>query len=380
MPSEVLHVAALPFPSSQGTQAALSAIVRAHAEALAERGSRASLLTYAHGDGRSVLPSDVEHRRTRAPMPNASLRSGPSFAKVLEDGALVWAVRSALEPRIVAHHVEAALACVLAGRRFDWVVHTALGPELPLYLPHIQRFAPVLRRFGERLDRLVATRADRVLAVSPGLAERLARDHGVDARWLPIPWVASAPVHECEREQARAAFGFRPDDEVLLYAGNLDAYQGLDVAVEAVALLAHRRSRLRWLVATESDPVPFLLQAARRGIAARIVLGRLSDGATRRRAHAAADVALVPRKLDAGVAVKIFEALAHRIPTVAVRAATGGHPLEEACVLVDDDPRTIAAAISRVLESPFERLALAAAGPMYLDRHHEPRACAAVLT
>jgi len=95
--------------------------------------------------------------------------------------------------------------------------------------------------------------------------------------------------------------------------------------------------------------------------------------------RAAADVAIVPRRLEAGLSIKILEALAHGLPTVAVRAATGGFPFEEASVVVDDDAVALASAIDELLSTPFQRMALTAAGPDYLARHHDPAACLAAL-
>lgn len=373
--ARALHVAALPFPSSQGTQAALLAIVRAAAEDAATRGESIALLTYEAGDGRAVLPSNVEHRRTRAPLTNRSLRSGPSLAKIAEDLELVRALRAAREPRVIAHHVEAAFACLLAGRTYTFVAHTALGPELPLYAPKQRALAPLLSRAGESFDRLVARRAARVLAISPFLARRIERELGVKAEVLPTPWTVAPAVTSEERHAARVALGVGDAHDVVLYAGNLDHYQGLDTAVTALGSLAHRRGALRWLVASESSPDALLAIASRAGIASRITLAPLRTDDDRRRAHAAADVAVVPRRLEAGVSIKILEALAHGLPTIAVRTATGGFPFEEACALVDDDAKALAHAIDDVLREPFRRAALSAAGPAYLAKHHAVDAC-----
>ncbi|MBX7195364.1 MAG: glycosyltransferase family 4 protein, partial [Sandaracinaceae bacterium] len=379
MTARVLHVAALPFPSSQGTQAALLAIVSAAARDAASRAERVALLTYESGDGRRVLPDSVEHRRTHAPIANRSLRSGPSLAKIAEDVALVRALREAREPDIVAHHVEAGLACVLAGRRFTWVAHTALGPELPLYAPSRTSIAPLLSASGEALDRFVARRAQRVLAISPFLARRLEAVTGTAATVLPTPWSVAPPVSDAERAASRTALGLASDHEVILYAGNLDHYQGLDAAIAALGRLAHRRGRLRWLVASQSAPHALEALARRSGLGPRIVLAPLATDEDRRRAHAAADVCVVPRRLEAGVSIKILEALAHGLPTVAVRAATGGFPFEDACRVVEADPSALAQALAEVLDEPFVRLALGAAGPAHLAAHHSDAACVSVL-
>ncbi len=377
--ARALHVAALPFPSSQGTQAALLAIVRAAAADAATRDASIALLTYEAGDGRAVLPSNVEHRRTRAPFTNRSLRSGPSLAKVAEDLDLVRALREAREPRVIAHHVEAAFACVLAGRAYTFVAHTALGPELPLYAPTRRTLAPLLSGAGEQLDRLVARRAARVLAISPFLAHRIETVLDVRAEVLPTPWSVAAPITDDERRLARTALGLGPSHDVVLYAGNLDHYQGLDTATAALGTLAHRRGALRWLVASESSPEALLASCARAGIASRVIVAPLRTDEDRRRAHAAADLAIVPRRLEAGVSIKILEALAHQLPTVAVRTATGGFPFQEACALTDDDPKALSRAIDGVLAEPFQRAALSAAGPAYLATHHTADACVRAL-
>ena len=140
----LLHVAALPFPSSQGTQAALLAYVNASAREAASRGGHVGLLTYAKGDGRELLLPNVVHERSFSPVGNTSLRSGPSLAKVAEDAFLIRAIRRMNADRIVAHHIEAGLACIAARRPVPWVMHAALGPELPLYAPTRPRLAPWL--------------------------------------------------------------------------------------------------------------------------------------------------------------------------------------------------------------------------------------------
>lgn len=361
---EVVHVAALPFPSSQGTQAAVLAVVRdaAHASAARASGGRVGLVTYEAGDGRDVLPANVVHVRTKAPVANRSLRSGPSLAKVAEDAVLVRVLASlrpsasrGRAPRVVAHHVEAGFACVLAGVPFTWVAHTALGPELPLYAPGSPRLGRLASRLGEQLDAFVARRAERVLAVSPFLAARLRAELGIEADVLPIPWPPAAPdpkgARQAGRARARAALGLLATDEVVLYAGNLDHYQGLDTALAALAQLVDGRPRLRFLVATQSSPDAFLALArtlaAGSSLAERIVLAPLADDADRVRAHHAADLALVPRRLEAGLSIKILEALAHALPVVAVRAATGGHVFDGSVVLVDDEARAVADAVAR---------------------------------
>lgn len=372
--TSLLHVAALPFPSSQGTQAALLAYVNASAREAASRKEKIGLLTYAQGDGRSLLESNVVHARTFAPIGNASLRSGPSLAKVAEDIVLIRAIRRAPADRILAHHIESALACILARRPFTWVMHTALGPELPLYAPTRPHLAPWLSHAGEALDAFVARRAARVFAVSPFLAKRASTQFKRHVDVLPIPWSMAKPAGTNERATSREALGLDARDLVLLYAGNLDHYQGLEVAIDALALIRKQTPNIRWLVATESDPSFLRAQAHARGVAEHLVFAKLDSDAVRRRAHLASDIAFVPRRLEAGVSVKLLEAFAHQLPTVAVRASTGGFAMEEAACLVAPDPQAFAHATLKLITSPTQRTQLGAGGARYLREHHNDAA------
>ncbi|MCA9581115.1 MAG: hypothetical protein KC416_04930, partial [Myxococcales bacterium] len=101
----ILHVAAMPFPTAQGTQAAVAAMARAHGHL----GHETHLLTYGEGiDGGGAEP--FEHHRV-LPVPGGkSFRSGPSLGKVFRDAQLAAILRR-LPTRlradlVIAHHVE----------------------------------------------------------------------------------------------------------------------------------------------------------------------------------------------------------------------------------------------------------------------------------
>ncbi len=359
-----LHVAALPFPSQQGTQAALHSMLCT----LRAAGQRPALLCYAHGVRALDAPYTI-HRPARS-LGVRSLRSGPSLPKLALDVVLARALRE-LHQRtrpewVVAHHVEAAAACLLAGvPRFAFVAHTGLKEELPFYFP--PRFAGLLRSAGARFDRYLCRRAARVLAVAPMLARELAGQSGVPVQPLRLPWPVPAAIEPDERARARHELGFAADDELLLYAGNLDPYQGLDVLAESLSLLARERPRLKLLLATQAAPALLEKGPLARWVARRVPLANEAD---RRRAHAAADLVVVPRASFAGLPVKLLDALARGAPVVAARKAAGGLLLDgDVCALADGDvPRDFAAAIARELACPDRGRAQRARA--YIERAH----------
>ena len=175
------------------------------------------------------------------------------------------------------------------------------------------------------------------------------------------------------RADARARWGYREGDRVLLYAGNLDPYQGWEDLLFAIAQLDHRTFHL--LAATESAPGPLWSLARTLGFADRLRVVPLRDEEHRRQAHAACDLAVIPRRTPGGLPIKMLDALARGCPTVAVRRATAGLPLRDAAWLADDDsPRALARAIQLALSSSDERMTRAKNGRDFIIREHSDRA------
>jgi glycosyltransferase involved in cell wall biosynthesis len=344
--SSALHVAALPFPTTQGTQAAIAAMLRAL------EGRSPELLAYAHGDPRCAPPPARVTRLARS-YGDRSRRSGPSLAKVMEDGALAATIARRRPELVVAHHVEAAAAALLARAPTIFVAHTALGPELPTYA---SRGAALLTRAGDALDRALARRADATVAVSPLLASRLSALADVDVPWLPIPWPLSPPIAREERDRARAELGIHRDERIVLYAGNLDRYQGLDALFDAMRAMPDARL----LVATSSDDrMPGDL---------RLLRAPLGDEPDRRRVHAAADVVAIPRASEGGLPIKMIDAMARGAPVAAVRRATAGLALDGVIAIADDDARALATTLGSLLDDPARGRASAERARQWIAR------------
>ncbi|MCA9603366.1 MAG: glycosyltransferase, partial [Myxococcales bacterium] len=315
----------------------------------------------------------THHRATDLPG-REGFRSGPSVRKIGLDAlfaARVAVLARRLRPaHVVAHHVEAAAACVVAGVPFHFVAHTSLEAELPSYVRRAWP-RPVLSRAGRAVDHAVLARARSAGVVCPDLRSLL--PNATHATVLPVPWAVTAP--EVERRDARRALGIGENDEVVLYAGNLDAYQGWEVPNDAVAELARARPRLRFLVATESDAAPLFRRAEAHGVCARLRRTLLTPDAARLRAMAAADVVAVPRRAPGGLPIKLLDALAAGVPVVAERRAAAGFELGDAAHFVsNDDPRAFARGLAAVLVAPAARTALAERGRAYVRDHHSDAA------
>jgi glycosyltransferase involved in cell wall biosynthesis len=345
-----LHVAALPFPTPQGTQALLHAML----SALGAHGHETHLLCYGHGGAQADAPYTLHRAPARSW--TGSLRSGPSLEKLWLDARLaqhlqvLW--RRLRPDALIAHHVEAASCAALLGCGPTlFVAHTAMGEELPTYFP--PWLAAPLRAAGSRLDRWLVRRSGAACAVSPLLAASLRELSGAPVAALPLPWPLPAPIDVEERTSARRALQLASDADVALYAGNLDAYQGLDVLLAALPQAIALRPRLRWLIATASAHEDFAKRLRRAGLLPHVSFARIDSEPARRCVHAAADLALVPRRSAGGAPIKLLDACARALPVVAAQRALAAQSLAPHCELVEsDDAASWCAAIVRTLQEP----------------------------
>ena len=310
----------MPWPTPQGTQALVSAMVGA----LRDAGDDAHLLVYERGASAGEPP--WVHRLRGWPRV-ASERSGPSWGKLALDARMLRALRTEWKRLgrcpVVAHNVEAALVARAARVRPRlYVAHTRFDTELPSYAT---RWGAPLAAIGGALDHL-ATGSGPVGAVSPALAEHLG------GTFLPPPWMVETPAG--------------PPGRYVLYAGNLDGYQGWEHLVDACA-----RADLPLLVATESDPEPLQRRAAGSGLR-ELGIARLAHEADRRAAHARSFVVAVPRRSPGGLPIKLLDALARDRPVVAMERALAGLEPDGVRTVPDDDPAALADALDAVRQAP----------------------------
>jgi glycosyltransferase involved in cell wall biosynthesis len=361
----ILHVACLPFPSHQGTQAAIDAMLSASADS----GTSTHLLTYAHGAYERVTVYG-HHRIPDFPKVR-SLRSGPSWGKVALDARGVASIRDLarrLRPRaIVAHHIEAAATSLAASvAPVHYFAHTSVSHELPVYFPRLPKKA--ISAIGSALERWVSARAAGVAAVAPSLAGLLPK-----ASYIPVPW---SPAGEQPRtHEARAALGLPRDARICLYAGNLDRYQGWEDLFDALLRLGRVVPGARLLVATASDVGPARRAARVRGIEKAVDFRGLGSERARMQVHAAADIAWVPRRTAGGLPIKMLDAFARELPVVAAERATAGLPVGGACAVVsNDDPHALAAEAARLFAEPRAATRQRERASEYLRAHHSAAA------
>jgi glycosyltransferase involved in cell wall biosynthesis len=349
-PRSILMLAPCPFPTGQGTQVA----IRHLASALSRRGHHVHVVSYGQGDAQPPAPF-VLHRAASL---DAGVRSGPSLRKPVADAALLLeAVRVARAHAcdvLHAHNVEGlalgALLKLQTGLPLVYHAHNAMGPELPTYFrAHLsQAFAAVV---GDVLDRPLPRAADAVVTFDDDLAA-LHEAYGVARRRLHVipPGLEGDELGEpppaAALEALRTRLGPGP---WILYAGNPDAYQNLELLWAALPRVRRHHPDARLLVATPHDPALFRPAVAAAGLGDAVTIVEHHDLAGLRAAYAVAELGVCPRTLWTGAPIKVLNYLAAGLPVVACHSGAQHVLSPEAGRLTRADADDFAAAIGALL-------------------------------
>lgn len=240
------------------------------------------------------------------------------------------------------------------------------------------------------LERIVCSRADLVLGVSPDLVAR-ARAAGAVAQAAVVPAErdpdAAAPASRAQvRADVRHDLHLDEDRPVLLSVGRLGHQKRMEAVVEAAHELARRRGHhgtgpgLSVLVAGDGPEAARLLELADAGPADVRLLGHRRDVP---RLLAAADVVVSAARWE-GQSLWLQEALAAGAAVVATDVGGTGLVVGEAALLVDGAeaglPGRLADAVTLLLDDPSRLVRLRAAALTRAARlPTEAQAVAAVL-
>jgi glycosyltransferase involved in cell wall biosynthesis len=205
----------------------------------------------------------------------------------------------------------------------------------------------------------------------PSAASRLHRvPHAIDlARFAPDP---------AHRRDVRASLGIADTDLVLLSVGILSAQKGVEVALEALALIRARRPDVRLIVVGDGPSAEGLHARARRralGDAARFV-GAVPHAEIARYYHAA-DVFVMPTLRVESFGLVLAEAMACALPVIASRI--GATPTvvvhgETGLLVPPGQAAPLADAIDGLIADPARRATMGRAGRARALASYDPDA------
>jgi len=139
--------------------------------------------------------------------------------------------------------------------------HTLLASKLPFYHPKLSR--RLKSAIGGFLDRRLPRRADHIIAVSEEIRQALTAHAKGGAPEISVIRNGVEIAHFASFDEA---LPMAPAAPVLAFAGNLAAYQGLELLLRAFRRVIDRHPRAKLRLLTDSDFGPYEALARELGV------------------------------------------------------------------------------------------------------------------
>ena len=364
----ILFLAPQPFFEVRGTPLAVLHMTRS----LAALGHAVDLLTFPQGEPAPV--DGVRHLRSLR-LPVGRVKAGPSLAKISLDVPFVAeaVLRLATGCYDVVHAVEESAHLIAP---FARLLGVPLVMDVDSSIPDQLRYSGFARRgpllwLAEALERHALSHAAAAVTVCGSLTDGVkARAPGVPVFQVEDPPLADRndppPAEAVDALRAALGLGPRP---VVLYSGNFEAYQGVELLLEAMAAVPDAQ-----LVLMGGEPFEIerlRVKAASHGLGERCVFAGKRPPAELPAFLALADVLASPRVKGENTPFKIYTYLASGRPIVATRIATHTQVLDDGnSNLAAADPASFAAALQCALADRAGAQARAERGYALVQREY----------
>jgi glycosyltransferase involved in cell wall biosynthesis len=364
----ILFLAPQPFFEVRGTPLAVLAMVRA----LTSLGHEVELLSFPQGA--EVDVAGLVHRRSLA-LPVGRVKAGPSLAKLLLDVPFMleacWLM--AVGGYDVVHAVEEAAHLAAPWAR---LLRVPLVADVDSSIPDQLRYSGFARRgplpwLAERLESHALRHAIVNVTVCASLTD------GVRAKAPDVPVFQvedpplvdpRAPADPEAVARLRTELGLAAGP-VVLYSGNFEPYQGVDMLVDAAALAPE--ASFLFMGGEPPDVDALKARASRAGVSDRCRFAGKRPPSELPAFLGLADVVASPRSRGANTPFKIFTYLASGKPLVATRIATHTQLLDDSlAILVEPTPEGLAAGIRQALADPVGAASRAARGRDLVEREY----------
>lgn len=343
---KILLLAPQPFFQNRGTPIAVRGLV----EALSGEGHSVDLLAYHEGED-VPLPSGALYRIPRLPGVR-NIRPGFSLKKLVCDAAMFFRAMSLIRRNgyDLVHAVEESAFLALVFRRFFGVPYvydmdSSLAQQMVEKCPWLGPF----KRLLEGAEAAAVRSSLGVVAVCRSL-EQTALGHAPGKRVLRLEDISLLEPGGDPAAFAGTSLGI--PGPIVMYVGNLERYQGIDLLLEGfrVVLEEGEAGNLVIIGGVPADILHYTGRARDLGIGERVFFTGPRPLSHLGACLAQADILVSPRILGFNTPMKIYSYLDSGRPLLATRLPTHTQVLDdEICLLVEPEPRDVGKGLIRLL-------------------------------
>lgn len=364
---KILFIAPQPYFEERGTPIAVDLMLKA----LSERGDEIDLLTFHVGKDRRY--PGVTVTRSRPPFAPGSIPPGFSWKKAWCDVFLLrQAFRMMRAKRYDLVHAveEASFIALVLGKVYRVPYVFDMDSSMALQLLSQFRW---LRPAGGLLHWIETLPMRQAIAVVP-MCEDLAIHARLCTRGIVRVLKDVSLISETSGESAedlRREFGI--EGPLLLYVGNLEYYQGIELLFDSFArvLGTHPDARLVVIGGNPRDVRKYRARAARIGIDGSVHLTGPRPVAALGGYLRQADLLISPRIQGNNTPMKVYSYLDSGVAVVATALPTHTQVMTESeAALAAPEPGAMAETIGRLIDDPQERERLAQNARNLIRREH----------
>lgn len=368
---KILAIAPQPFFTPRGTP--LSVYYRTLVTA--EIGVEVDLLTY--GEGQDIEIPGVRIIRIPHFKFLGNVKIGPSWLKLFLDVFIVfWTIGLLLKHRykVVHAHEEAVFICYFLKPLFNFKLIYDMHSSLPEQLINFKfTQSKLLIKLFSILENACLHAAEATITICPSLYNYAKKIVGDRKLVVLIENSICDEVKFKNSSQQQILFQSWTKNRLVIYAGTLEPYQGIDILIRAFPLVLRQQPNLYLMVVggTPEQVEHYSALAQKLGISNHCVFtGRISPNAAKYYISKAA-VQISSRISGQNTPLKVYEQLSNGIPIVATDIYSHTQLLnEDIAFLVKPEPTSMAKGILTALEPNGEgKLKAARARQVYEQRY-----------
>lgn len=355
---KILLLAPHPFYQERGTPIAVDLLVRT----LAGLGHRIDVLTYHEGQDREY-PDNVSIRRIKRPPFAQGIRPGFSFKKLISDLYMFpEARRMERENRYdVIHAVEESVFMAKRiGREFKTPYIFDMDSSMPEQIVEKFGWAKLLLPMMNHFEAGAVKSAAAVVPVCQALAEKAKRQGA--KRIVLLRDISLLGDSKDFGVDIKTELGIK--GPVVLYVGNLEKYQGIDLLLECFKIVRCENDSVSLVIigGKEADILRYREKAGRLGLSGAVYLPGPRPVSQMRGLLESADILVSPRIKGGNTPMKIYSYMDSGRPILATRLETHTQVLDDdIAMLAEPEPAAFAGAMKLLLADSELRARLGSA-------------------
>jgi len=340
-----------PYFQSRGTP--ISVYFRL--KALSSMGHQVDLVTYHLGEDKSF--KNVRIFRIADLFGIQNIKIGPSLAKIPLDFLLLCKAVSRLVKKkydLIFSHEEAAFLGVFLSKARNlphvYDMHSSLPQQIKNF--DFSKSKCVITLF-KGIEKFILTHSHSIIVICKDLFHQI-KKAGFEEKGVLLEnflEFETPPLSEEEVSKKRREFG-SSEHKIVLYTGNFQSYQGIELLLKAVSRVKNSKVRLLLVGGTPSSVRRMKGKAKELGIQDRVCFTGQVDPSKIPLYIRLSDALVSPRLSGTNTPLKIYSYLKSGKPLVATDLWTHTQVLDEKiCILVKPDPLDMAKGIEMALFS-----------------------------